>query len=448
MKNTKVVYWSFTVALGGFLFGFDTAVISGAEQEIQALWSLSETMIGQIVAMALYGTIIGALFGGIPAEHFGRKRSLFWIGVLYLLSAIGSALAPDANLLMFFRFIGGLGVGASSVVAPMYISEIAPAGQRGRLVATFQFNIVLGIMVAYLSNWWISGSAFDSWRIMLGVETLPALAFVLMVLGVPRSPRWLVVKRGEEAEALSVLQAINPDHAETQLSVIKQSHHDSTGGGFKEFVSGRYNYPILLAFLFAFFNQVSGINAVIYYAPRIFGDAGLQESSSLLASVGIGAINLIFTLIGMALIDSFGRRKLMYIGSFGYIISLSAVAYAFYAGLSGIVVPFWLFVFIASHAIGQGAVIWVFISEIFPNDVRSYGNALGSGTHWVFAALIAGTFPYLNSTFEPYIIFGIFAGMMVLQLLFVIFLMPETKGVSLEDLQQQLMGEDSSNKIV
>jgi len=438
-SSKKVAYWAFTVALGGFLFGFDTAVISGAEQDIQRLWALSDTMIGQIVAMALYGTVVGALFGGIPAEHFGRKRSLFWIGVLYLLSAVGSALAPDAITLMLFRFVGGLGVGASSVVAPMYISEIAPAGQRGRLVATFQFNIVLGIMVAYLSNWFIAGSAFDSWRVMLGVETLPALAFVLMVLGVPRSPRWLVTKRDETAEALSVLEKINPESAAEQLRLIQQSHHESTGGGFRAFVSGRYNLPILLAFLFAFFNQVSGINAVIYYAPRIFGDAGLAESSSLLASVGIGAVNLVFTLIGMALIDSFGRRKLMYVGSFGYIISLSAVSYAFYAGLSGIVVPIWLFVFIASHAIGQGAVIWVFISEIFPNDVRSYGNALGSGTHWVFAALIAGTFPFLNSALAPYVIFSIFAGMMVLQLLFVIFLMPETKGVSLEELQKQLM---------
>ena len=443
-SSKKVTFWAFTVALGGFLFGFDTAVISGAEQDIQQLWRLSDGMIGQLVAMALYGTVIGALFGGVPAEHFGRKRSLFWIGLLYLLSAVGSALAPDANTLMLFRFIGGLGGGASSVVAPMYISEIAPAGQRGRLVATFQFNIVLGIMVAYLSNWFIAGSAFDSWRVMLGVETLPALAFVLMVLGVPRSPRWLVVKRGEEAEALSVLEQINPEVAAEQLRLIQQSHRESTGGGIKAFVSGRYNLPILLAFLFAFFNQVSGINAVIYYAPRIFSASGLAENTSLLASVGIGAVNLIFTLAGMALIDSFGRRKLMYVGSFGYIISLSAVAYAFYAGLSGAVVPVWLFVFIASHAIGQGAVIWVFISEIFPNDVRSYGNALGSSTHWVFAALIAGTFPYLNSALAPYITFGIFAGMMVLQLLFVIFLMPETKGVSLEDLQRQLMNESNT----
>jgi len=441
MKNSKVVFWAITVALGGFLFGFDTAVISGAEQAVQKLWNLSNAMVGQMVAMALYGTIAGALLGGIPAEKYGRKKTLFWVGVLYLVSAAGSALAPEVYSLMFFRFIGGLGVGASSVVAPMYISEIAPAHQRGRLVATFQFNIVLGIMVAYFSNWIIGGGMGDSWRLMLGVEVLPALAFVLLVLSVPRSPRWLVVKKGNEEEALSVLKMVDPATAEEQLRLIRKSHHESAGDGFREFISGKYNRPIILAFLIAFFNQASGINAVIYYAPRIFGETGLEESSSLLASIGIGTVNLIFTMIGMALIDSFGRRKLMYIGSFGYIISLSAVAYAFYTqAFAGYMVPFWLFVFIASHAIGQGAVIWVFISEIFPNDVRSYGNALGSSTHWVFAAIIAGTFPYLAGLLGPMRIFALFAFMMVLQLLFVALMMPETKGVSLEDLQKQLLG--------
>ncbi|MCR9103071.1 MAG: sugar porter family MFS transporter [bacterium] len=437
MKNQNVIFWSFTVALGGFLFGFDTAVISGAEGAIQKVWGLSNTMVGQMVAMALYGTVIGALLGGWPAERFGRKTSLFWIGVLYLISAAGSALAPDVYSLMFFRFIGGLGVGASSVVAPMYITEVAPKEQRGRLVAFFQFNIVLGIMVAYVSNWLIGSG---SWRLMLGVETLPALAFVLLILKVPRSPRWLVVKRDAHDEALEVLQRINPETANQELAAIEHAHENARAGGLRAFLSGIYNRPILLAFLFAFFNQVSGINAVIYYAPRIFKLAGLEESAALLASTGIGTINLVFTLIGMSLIDGFGRRKLMYIGSLGYIVSLSAVAYAFYSGVSGgYTVPFWLFVFIASHAIGQGAVIWVFISEIFPNEVRSFGNSLGSGTHWVFAALIAGTFPYLTGVMEEYAIFALFAGLMVLQLLFVAFMMPETKGVSLEELQERLM---------
>lgn len=438
MKNGNVVYWAFTVALGGFLFGFDTAVISGAEQAIQSEWQLSDTMIGQMVAMALYGTIIGALFGGLPAERYGRKTSLFWIGLLYTASAIGSALAPDVYTLMVARFIGGLGVGASSVVAPMYIAEISPADKRGRLVATFQFNLVLGIMAAYISNWLVGGG---SWRLMLGIEILPAIAFVFMVLGVPRSPRWLVVKRGLREEALSVLKRIDPDTAVEQLRRIQHSHDNSNGGGFRHFISGKYNRPILLAFLFAFFNQVSGINAVIYYAPRIFGLTGLEESASLLASAGIGTVNLVFTVIGMALIDGFGRRKLMYIGSVGYIVSLCCVAYAFYAELfTGYFVPFWLFVFIASHAIGQGAVIWVFISEIFPNEVRSYGNSLGSGTHWVFAAIIAGTFPMLAGEMGPTAIFAIFAGFMVMQLLFVAFMMPETKGTSLEGLEERIVG--------
>lgn len=436
MKSKNVVFWSFTVALGGFLFGFDTAVISGAEQAIQKMWGLSDAMIGQMVAMALYGTIIGALGGGWPAQQYGRKTTLFWIGVLYLLSAIGSALAPDVYTLMAARFIGGLGVGASSVVAPMYITEIAPADRRGRLVATFQFNLVLGILLAYVSNFFIGGG---SWRLMLGVEIIPAAAFVLMILRVPRSPRWLVVKRDNEAEALEVLKAIDEDAAPKLLEQIKQAHAHTEQGTLRSFWSGKYRTPILLAFLFAFFNQASGINAVIYYAPRIFSLTGLGESTALLASAGIGTVNLLFTMIGMSLIDKFGRRTLMYIGSVGYIVSLSCVAWAFYTEyFNGYFVPFWLFAFIASHAIGQGAVIWVFISEIFPNEVRSFGTSLGSGTHWVFAALIAGNFPFLAGAMGPTTIFSLFAVMMVFQLLFVSFMMPETKGVALEELQEQL----------
>ncbi len=443
MQRNKVLFWSITVALGGFLFGFDTAVISGAEQSIQKLWGLSDTMIGQMVAMALYGTVIGALFGGIPADRYGRRTTLFWIGVLYLISAIGSAAAPDVYTLMTARFVGGLGVGASSVVAPMYISEIAPASHRGRFVATFQFNIVLGIMVAYLSNFLIGGG---DWRLMLGVEIIPAVAFVVMILQVPRSPRWLLVKQDNEAEAAEVLQQVNPDTVELELAAIRASHVEGARGGFSEFLSGKYSWPILLAFLFAFFNQVSGINAVIYYAPRIFELAGLESSASLLASVGIGTINLLFTMLGMLLIDQFGRKKLMYIGSIGYIVSLSVCAYAFYASLSGLVVPISLFVFIAAHAIGQGAVIWVFISEIFPNEVRSFGTSLGSSTHWIFAAIIAGTFPMLAKALGPATLFSIFASMMVFQLLFVAFMMPETKGVSLEELESRLLksGKNSS----
>jgi sugar porter (SP) family MFS transporter len=441
MNHRKVIFWSITVALGGFLFGFDTAVISGCEKAIQAKWDLSDAMIGQMVAMALYGTIIGAIFGGIPAERLGRKKTLFWVAVLYLVSAVGSALATDILTLNIFRFLGGLGVGASSVAAPMYISEISPREKRGQLTALFQFNIVLGILIAYFSNWLIGTGSDTAWRWMLGVEAFPALAFVMLILMVPESPRWLIVKLGKTEEARRILQIINPVTVESSLADIQASHHAGHKSGLGEFLSRRYKLPILLAFLFAFFNQVSGINAVIYYAPRIFEDAGMAASSALLSTVGIGVINLVFTMIGLALIDKMGRRFLMYIGSFGYIISLSLVAYAFYAGSAenSLLVPVLLFAFIAAHAIGQGAVIWVFISEIFPNEVRSWGNSLGSSTHWIFAALIAGNFPFFAGKFGQAPIFAFFAVMMVFQLLFVWKMMPETKGVSLEDLEKKLV---------
>ncbi len=437
-NNNKLFFWSITVALGGFLFGFDTAVISGCEQAIQKLWNLSDAMLGQMVAMALYGTVIGALFGGIPADRIGRKKSLIWVAALYFVSAIGSALAPEIYSLMFFRFIGGLGVGASSVVAPMYIAEIAPADRRGRLTALFQFNIVFGILIAFFSNYLIGEAENDGWRWMLGVEGLPALAFWIMVLLVPESPRWLILRRGAVAEARKTLEIINPVTVDAEMASIQATdlHHRS---GMKEFFSGRYNFPILLAFLFAFFNQLSGINAVIYFAPRIFELTGMGKESALLQSVSIGLVNLVFTMVGMALIDRMGRRFLMYIGSIGYIVSLALLSWAFFTNtFPGMLVPILLFVFIASHAIGQGAVIWVFISEIFPNDVRAYGNSLGCGTHWVFAALIAGNFVHFEGMFGGGPIFAFFAGMMVLQLLFVWRMMPETKGISLEELQERL----------
>ena len=443
MHQIRILGWAVTVGLGGFLFGFDTAVISGVEEIIQNLWDLDEFTHGQMMAMALYGTVIGALAGGWLADAFGRKRMLFWIGVLYLVSAAGSALAPEVYTLMTARFLGGLGVGASSVIAPMYISEIAPAEQRGRLVAIFQFNIVFGILVALGSNYLFSFFDLVNWRWMLGVEVFPAIAFVFLVLGVPRSPRWLVVRRGQETEALEVLRSIDAETAEAELARIRASDlsNSGTGGSLREFFSGAFNVPIALAFMIAFFNQLSGINAILYYAPRVFKMAGLEEQSSLLASFGVGAVNLVFTLLGMLLIDRYGRKKLMYLGSVGYIVSLAAVAVAFYTGNTGTSVPIWLFVFIASHAVGQGAVIWVFINEIFPNEYRSFGSSLGSGTHWVFAALITAVFPIAAAAFSPVVIFGFFAGMMVLQLLWVWRVMPETKGVSLEALQERLIGK-------
>lgn len=437
-NDNKLLFWSVTVALGGFLFGFDTAVISGGEQAIQKFWNLSDFMLGQMVAMGLYGTIAGAIFGGIPAERWGRKPALIGIGVLYLVCSVGSAFSPDVYTLMFFRFLGGLGVGASSVVAPMYIAEIAPAERRGRLTAMFQFNIVLGILIAYLSNWLIGSTAEDAWRLMLGVMAIPSVIYAILVFFVPESPRWLISHRNRVDEARKILTAINPATVDASLSAMLAPSSDKEAG-LGHFLSGKFNFPMLLAFLFAFFNQVSGINAVIYYAPRILEETGLGKSVALLSTVGIGLVNLVFTMLGLALIDRYGRRFLMYVGSIGYIVSLTCVAYAFFNGVTGLFVPFLLFVFIASHAIGQGAVIWVFISEIFPNSVRAYGNSLGSSTHWVFAALIAGLFPYFNGQYGGGVIFAFFAFMMVFQLLFVWKMMPETKGVSLEELEKQLI---------
>ncbi len=440
MKKHKIFIWAITSALGGFLFGFDVAVISGGEQNIQTMWGLSDIMIGQTVAMALYGTIIGALFGGIPAQRIGRRLSLIWIAALFLVSALGSALSPEVYTLMFFRFIGGLSVGASSVVAPMYISEIAPAEKRGKLTALFQFNIVLGILIAYFSNFMIGTEHIESWRWMLGVEVIPAVLFLVMVFTIPESPRWLVVAKNRIEEAKEILRVINPDTVDASLKAIQASDIDpGKNTSIKEFFSKRYKFPIALAFLFAFFNQVSGINAIIYFAPRIFELTGLGADAALLSSVGVGVTNLIFTMLGLLLIDRFGRRFLMYICSFGYLFSLSAIAYAFFTQtFVGLTVPILIFIFIASHAIGQGAVIWVFISEIFPNNVRSFGNSLGSSTHWIFAALIAGNFVYIESLFGGGPIFAFFAFMMLLQLIFVWKMMPETKNITLEEMEVKL----------
>ena len=445
MKN--VYGWAVTVALGGFLFGFDTAVISGVNDLLQAQWNLSDLAKGQMVGSALYGTVIGALVGGIPADRYGRRASLLGIAALFLLSAVGSAAAQGVWSLSVARFIGGLGVGASSVVAPLYITEVAPARLRGRLVAAFQANLVIGILVAYFSNYVIDAAGLgEHWRLMLGVEILPALLFLVLLGRVPRSPRWLLTKAGRPEEARTVLQRIYGDgagdiKAEQEFTAIRASDTTSKTVAFGTFFSRKYRRPITYAFLFALFNQISGINAVIYYAPTIFEDAGLGRESALLSSVGIGVVNVVFTLLGMYLIDRSGRKKLMYIGSVGYIVSLLGVAYAFGSGnTAGAIVPGWLFLFIASHAIGQGAVIWVFLSEIFGNEVRSLGASFGSGVHWVGAALIGAYFPWATETFATETIFGFFAACMVGQLVWVHFVMPETRGVELEELQGRLVG--------
>ncbi|MFT4669312.1 MAG: sugar porter (SP) family MFS transporter [Flavobacteriaceae bacterium] len=447
MKN-KALFWSITVAVSGFLFGFDTVVISGANEPIKQLWNTSPLFHGTfIMSMALWGTVVGALLGGIPADKFGRRRTLFWIGVLFLVSAIGSSFAPDEYTFSFFRFIGGLGVGASSVVAPMYISEISTAHNRGKLVALYQFNIVFGIFIAYFSNLALQGvGGANDWRWMLGVEAIPALIFCFMILGVPRSPRWLMLKKGNEDEALKVLGSVySIDVARTKLEEIKNEILGSVEKTSNVF-SKIYSFPLMLAFLVAFFNQLSGINFLLYYAPEIFGRAGIENP--FLASVYVGLANLVFTIIGMSLIDKFGRRQLLIIGSLGYIMSLSVVAWAFKTDASATILLTFIIIFVASHAIGQGAIIWVFISEIFPNKVRAMGNSFGCGTHWVFAALITLLTPvFLDEKAgilknDPWIIFAFFAGMMVLQLLFAIFIMPETKGLSLEELSKKLVKND------
>lgn len=438
MTNNKILAWSITAALAGFLFGFDTVVISGADKKLQEIWGSSDAFHGAVVmAMALWGTVVGALFGGIPTNKIGRKKTLIWIGVFYFVSAVGSALANDPYTFAFFRFLGGLGVGASTIAAPAYVSEIAPAKDRGRLVGLYQFNIVLGILMAFLSNYLLRNVGENAWRWMMGVEAFPALIYTIFVLAVPESPRWLISKSRTE-EAKKVMAIINPG-ADIEKLMTEIKTENSFVDKEEHIYTKKYRFPLMLAFLIAFFNQFSGINAFLYYAPRIFQEAGLGESTALLSSIGIGVVNLVFTLIGIFLIDRLGRKVLMYIGSVGYIISLGLVSAAFFLGWTGMAVPVFLFFFIAAHAIGQGAVIWVFISEIFPNHLRASGQAFGSSTHWVLAAIIPSLIPFLFSTIGAGAVFLIFTLMMVLQLLFVAFIMPETKGVPLEELSKQLL---------
>ncbi|PTL88615.1 MFS transporter [Halomonas litopenaei] len=442
---SRIVQWSITVALAGFLFGFDTAVISGADKPIQALWGLSDLQHGLLImSMALWGTVIGAIFGNWPTDALGRRATLLMIGVLYLVSAVGSAVVSDPWLFAFFRLIGGIGVGISSVAAPTYISEIAPPRHRGFLVAMYQFNIVFGILMAFVSNY-VIGSLMsdDAWRWMLGIEAIPALIYTLMITRVPRSPRWLILKKNAIEEAGQVLRQINPDaDVDAEINAIRAAETDEASAK-APFFSRRYRLPILLAFLIAFFNQLSGINFIIYYAPRVLEAAELGSQAALLSTAGIGLVNLVFTMIGMSLIDRFGRRTLLFIGSAGYLLSLVLISRAFFAdALGGLEVPLLLGLFIAAHAISQGAVIWVFISEVFPNHVRARGQSFGASIHWVFAALITLVMPWVLGTFSGGPVFTFFAVMMLLQLVFVIFLMPETKNVSLEELQKHLVGDN------
>jgi MFS transporter, SP family, arabinose:H+ symporter len=437
----RIFFWSITSALAGFLFGFDTVVISGAEQKIQSLWGLSAGTHGLAMGSALYGTVIGSLLGGWPTDRFGRKLTLLFIGVLYILSAIGCGFAGGVGMFIVARFIGGLGIGISTVAAPLYISEIAPPAYRGRLAGMFQFNIVFGIVIAFASNAIIARIGGDNaWRWMLGIAAIPSLIYAVMCFGLPESPRWLIGRKGDRAAGLKVLQLIEPDFPPAKL----EAHADeilaasrSEKAAASQFWTWRLRVPIFLAILVAFFNQLSGINAVLYFAPRIFEMTGLGKEAALLQSVGIGITNLIFTFVGLWLIDRLGRRTLLYIGSFGYIISLGLTAWAFFTQHYSIV-PACIFAFIGAHAVGQGAVIWVLISEIFPNRHRAEGQALGSFTHWIFAALLTTFFPKMVTAFAPSQVFMFFCFMMVLQLVWVKTMVPETKGISLEDMQHKL----------
>lgn len=437
--NGRIFFWSLTSALAGFLFGFDTVVISGAEKTIQTLWGLNPGLHGIAMASALYGTVVGSLLGGWPADRLGRKTTLLWIGVLYFAGAVGSGLAPNVTVFIVARVIGGLGIGISTVVAPMYISEIAPPKYRGRLAGMFQFNIVFGILIAFVSNWLLAGIGPNAWRWMLGVAAFPSLLYALFCLGLPESPRWLLSRRGDREAALTVLQRIEPEASTTEIAAEADAiTAASTQQGSSEyFWTTRLRKPILLAILIAFFNQLSGINAILYFAPRIFELSGLGAQAALLQSIGIGVTNLVFTFVGLWLIDRLGRRTLLYIGSFGYIASLGLAAWSFFTNHLSLV-PVCIFAFIAAHSIGQGAVIWVFISEIFPNRHRAEGQTLGSFTHWIFAALLTTFFPRMVVAFPPGYVFSFFAGMMVLQLIWVVTMVPETKGVPLEQIQKQL----------
>lgn len=437
--NARLFLWSVVSALAGFLFGFDTVVISGAEKTIQELWSLTPTMHGLAMGAALWGTVMGSLAGSWPTDRFGRKATLLWIGVLFLVGSLWSALATEVYSFMLARFTGGIAIGVSTVAAPLYISEISPPGSRGRLAGMFQFNIVFGILVAFLSNYLLARMGGDAWRWMLGIMAVPSVIYTMACSVIPESPRWLLSRKGDRAGAMAVLKLMSPDatDATLQAQADVMTAHAEEAGDSRGFWRRGMRTPILIALLVAFFNQLSGINAVLYFAPRIFELTGLGKSAALLQSVGIGVTNLVFTFAGLWLIDRLGRRTLLTIGSFGYIASLGLCSWAFFTEHFAIV-PACIFAFIAAHAVGQGAVIWVLISEVFPDRCRAKGQSLGSFTHWIFAALLTTFFPKMVTSFPPGYVFLFFCFMMVLQLVWVKMMVPETKGRSLDEIQSDL----------
>ena len=442
--NRLLLSSTVVAALGGLLFGFDTAVISGTTEALRQVFHLTSSQLGFTVASALIGTIIGSIAVGRPAEQIGRKWTLMVMGMFFFVSAVGCGFAWDWISLLAFRFIGGIAIGGASVVSPMYIAEIAPPHARGRLVSVSQFNTVLGILMAYFTNYLIAGifsaqpgeGALVAWRWMFGVEALPALLFCLFLLQIPESPRWLV-KRHRRLEALATLKRLGNRDAEQLLNEIVDSLHEETVRVTEPFFIRKYRTPILLAIMVATFNQLSGINAVIYYTADIFRMAGAEQASALFQSVIIGVTCLASTVVAMPVIDRFGRKNLLLTGAAGMAACLAVTAYAFYNSIGGRLVLASLMGYIAFFAFSQGAVIWVFLSEIFPNRVRARGQSLGSFTHWTWCAIVSWTFPVIaeQSGGHAFSFFGI---MMVLQFVMVWKILPETKGVSLEQIQRTL----------
>jgi len=446
MNKGKLFQSTIVAALAGFIFGFDMVVISGADKPIQALWHTTPLFHGFfIMSMALWGTVIGSVFAGAPTEKYGRKKVLIWLGVMFIASAIGSALAQDPYTFSFFRLIGGIAIGVSSVAAPTYISEISNKNNRGKLVGMYQFNIVFGILIAYLSNYFLAGfGGANDWRWMLAVLLIPSVIYTVMTLGLPESPRWLFSVKNDEAGARANLAIVGVENIDETIQEISTAYVEEKAQGSIQLFTKHHSKILSIAFFVAFFNQASGINFLLYYAPRILEEAGFAKDNSLLSSISLGLMNLVFTFVGLWLIDRIGRKTLLIIGSFGYMISLSMVAYGFIHHSAPAFMLSFLLLFIASHAIGQGAVIWVLISEIFPTQIRAKGQAFGASIHWVFAALITLVTPvFLDSESgifkdNPWPIFAFFTVMMALQLIWILTKVPETKGVSLEALQKKL----------
>jgi len=437
--NALLLKSTIVAALGGLLFGFDTAVIAGATDALTHVYQLSPRNLGWTVAAALVGTILGSMLAGIPGDKYGRRDSLRVMAVLYFISAVGCAFAWNWNSLMLFRFLGGLGIGGSSVLGPMYIAEIAPASWRGRLVGFFQFNVVAGILLAYLSNYLVGLQGFGmdtEWRWKLGVSAIPAALFFLMLFGIPRSPRWLA-KKGRFDEAREVLRMTGEENYEQDMADIKESIDEERREGAESLFVWKHRLPIFLAVSIAMFNQLAGINAILYYLNDIFASAGFNKVSSDQQAVVVGFTNLCFTLLAMSIIDRVGRKTLLLIGSVGTALCLAGVAAIFSTGQRHDLLIWLLVAYIAFFAFSQGSVIWVYISEVFPNSVRAKGQSLGSFTHWMMAALISAYFPQL-AAWSKSIPFVFFAAMMVLQFFVVLFVYPETKGITLEEMQKKL----------